>query len=438
LIKRLFMEGFKAAGTADELGRLWRFVNFQLRIWPQCARLLVKNRATQVAAALSYQTIFGIVPLAIVILMVFAWINSFSNLSFSVKNLLLEQAFFNAQYPTENPEVHITLADKIDEIIKNALTNIDKGSITIISIVFIIWASLALLITIERAFNNIWHVSEGRSLARRIINYWTLLTLGPVLIGVGLYVSTRFGGELKISALSFIWPVISYIVPYLLVFIAFFCLYFLMPNVRVSPKAALWSAALTALVWNIVKWGFSVYVTELIPYQAVYGIMGLIPLAVFWIYLSWLIVLFGLQLTYTMQNLKSIEEAQAEASQGRETSFLANDITAINIMRHISKAFEQEQGPLEMQSLCSELKLSPDFANKLLSHLVDARLLVRTSEPRVGFVPATDAANIKLSDIAKAVAEASFAQEENGVLAEISKKQKELLQQYTVKQLDNH
>ena len=272
--------------TTAELGKMWRFINFQLRIWPQCVRLLIKNRATQVAAALSYQTIFGIVPLAIVVLMVFAWINSFSNLGFSIKNLLIEQAFFNVPYPTENPDVHITLADKIDEILRNALTNINKGSITIISVVFIIWAALALLITIEQAFNNMWHVSEGRSLARRIINYWTLLTLGPVLIGAGIYASTRYGGELKVSMLSYIGP----LVPYLMALIAFFCLYFLMPNVRVSPKAAMWGAAVAAIVWNIAKWGFAVYVTKGILYWKVYGIMGLIPLTVFWIYLSWLIV----------------------------------------------------------------------------------------------------------------------------------------------------
>jgi membrane protein len=197
--KDIRMENAKTAGPADELGRLWRFINFQLRIWPQCVKLLIKNRATQVAAALSYQTIFGIVPLAIVVLMVFAWINSVSNLGFSVKNLLVEHAFFNAQYPTEDPTVHVTLAEKIDEILKNALANIHTGSIMIVGVVFVIWAALALLITIEGAFNKIWHVPVERSLARRIINYWTMLTLGPVLIGAGIYASTHYGGQLKVS-----------------------------------------------------------------------------------------------------------------------------------------------------------------------------------------------------------------------------------------------
>ena len=252
---------------------------------------------------MSYQTIFGIVPLAIVILMVFTWINSVSNIGFNVKSILYEQAFFNATYPAPNkPGVEIKLADKIDEIVTNALANINKGSITIVSVIFIVWAALALLITIEQAFNNIWHVSEGRNFARRIINYWTLLTLGPLLIGAGIYASTQYGGELKASLLSYVGPVI----PYLMTLIAFFCLYYLMPNVKVFTKPALWGAAVAALAWNIAKCGFGLYVTKLIPNQAVYGIMGLIPLAIFWIYLSWLIVLFGLQLTYTTQNIKSL------------------------------------------------------------------------------------------------------------------------------------
>ena len=420
------------ADSKAELGRLWRFINFQLRIWPQCAKLLVKNRSTQVAAALSYQTIFGIVPMLIVILMVFTWINSVSSVGFNVKSLLYEQAFFNATYPDPNdPTVKIRLADKIDELATNALANINKGSITIVSVVFIVWAALSLLITIEQAFNTIWHVSEGRNLARRVINYWTMLTLGPLLLGAGLYASTRYGGELKANVLSYMGPII----PYLMALIAFFCLYFLMPNVKVKPKAALWGAAVAAVAWSLAKWGFGLYVTKLIPNQAVYGIMGLIPLAIFWIYLSWLIVLFGLQLTYTTQNISSIEDAEAEAAQKRETNFIANDMTAINVMQYIGNAFSQKSGPIEIQTICRELKLSADFANRLLKHLVDKGLLIKTSEPCIGFVPVTETANIKLSDIAEAVATASFAQPEKGMLTEIAKKQNELLAQYTLKQL---
>jgi membrane protein len=351
-----------------------------------------------------------------------------------VKNLLLEQAFFNVPYPTENPQEHITLAEKIDEILKTAMANMHTGSITIVGVIFVIWAALALLITIEQAFNNMWHVSEGRGLARRVINYWTMLTLGPLLIGAAIGASTLYAGKLQASLLSYIGPVL----PYLLTLVAFFLLYYLMPNVKVQVRSAVWGAAVAAAAWGIAKWGFGTYITKGIPYWKIYGVMGLIPLTVFWIYLSWLIVLFGLELTYTTQNIKSIEEAEAEAAQKRETNFIANDITAINVMRHIWHGFSQKRGPLEMQTICSELKISADFANKLLNHLVDKGLLIKTAEPWVGFIPATEAANIKLSDIAAAVADASFAQaieEKADTLAQISKKQKELLQQYTLEQL---
>jgi YihY family inner membrane protein len=430
------MENLSAAmaDSKAELGKMWRFINFQLRIWPQCARLLIKNRATQVAAALSYQTIFGIVPLAIVVLMVFAWINSVSNLGFSVKSLLLEQAFFNIPYPTDNPAVHITLADKIDDILKNALANINTGSITIVGVVFVIWAAIALLITIEAAFNTIWHVPEERSLARRIINYWTMLTLGPMLIGAGIYASTQYGGELNVSMLSRIAPVLTY----LTAFIAFFCLYYLMPNVKVKARAAMWGSAVATVAWTIARWGFAVYVTKGIPYWKIYGVMGLIPLAVFWIYLSWLIVLFGLELTYTTQNLKSIEDAEAEAAARQEAGFIANEMTIINVMGYIAHEFAQRRGPVEVQTICREFKIPAEFTNVLLGHLVNKGLLLKTAEPHVGFVLAAEPANIKLSDISVAIAAASLAQpaaSREDTLAEISKKQKELLEQYTLEQL---
>ena len=138
-----------------------------------------------------------------------------------------------------------------------------------------------------------------------------------MLIGAGIYVSTQYGSEIEVSLVSYLKPLIANVIPFLLTFIAFFLLYFLMPNVKVSVQPALWGALIAALAWSLAKWGFGLYVVKGIPYWKIYGVMGLIPLAVFWIYVSWLIVLFGLQLTYTTQNIKSIEDAEAEAAGKR-------------------------------------------------------------------------------------------------------------------------
>lgn len=430
------MESLKVVlARKSELGRLWRFLNFQVRIWPRCLKLMFKNNSPQVAASLSYHTIFGIVPLAIVILLVFAWVNSVSRLGFSVKDILYKQAFFKVEYPNpDDPDTKFTLAEKVDEIVNNALNKISTGSITIIGVIFVIWAAMQLLITIEQTFNNIWHAERGRNLARRIINFWALLTLGPILAGAGIFASIEYGGEFRTSLFAYIQPLI----PYIMTVIFFFCLYYFMPNTKVRFRPALWGAAMAGLAWTIAKWGFEIYVTKVIPNQAIYGIMGLIPLAVFWIYLSWLIVLFGLQLTYTTQNIKSIEDAEVEVSRKYSGHFIANDAAVINIMRFIAEAFAKKQAPVETETICAQFNITPEFTGRILKHLVEQGLLVQTASPSAGYFPATEAENIKLSDISAAVAKASFAQiykDGTDRLKEVIEKQSQTLGHSSLKEM---
>lgn len=149
----------------------------------------------------------------------------------------------------------------------------------------------------------------GRSFLHRVINYWALLTLGPLLLGFGIYITTRYSavGRLQRTVLTHIGPAL---LSYVVATAAFFLLYFILPNTKVKVRAALFGAAVGALIWSIAKWGFGLYVTRLIPYSQVYGVLGLIPLGVLWIFITWFIVLFGLELTFTMQHLKSLDAVE--------------------------------------------------------------------------------------------------------------------------------
>jgi membrane protein len=422
-----------------QLGKAGRFVVFQIKLWSHCARLLVKNRSGQQAAALSYHTIFGIVPLTIVMLLIFQSFPAYSGLGERVKDIVYEQLNLSTiefSNPA-NPEEDIMLTDYLDGIVGSFFTGLNKGSITLISGLIVIWAALALLSTIERAFNNIWHVGRGRSFLHRIINYWALLTLGPLLLGVGIYISTKYTtvGQIQKTVLAHIGPaVLSYIVAT----VAFFLLYFVLPNTKVQAKAAIWGAAVAALVWAFAKWGFGAYVTKFIPYSQVYGVLGLIPLSVFWIFITWLIVLFGLQLTFTTQHLKSLDAAEIAAVKKREEYFIANDLTAINIVREIAAAFEANNAPVSGEVIYSKLNIPAEFGEKILNHLVNSELIAKTSEPKVGFIPAKDPENIRLSDIAAAVAAAGFAQstrEQPESLEQIAQLQRDALGQYSIKQI---
>ena len=420
-----------------QFGKAGRFVVFQIKLWSHCARLLEQNRATQQAAALSYHAIFGIVPLAIVMLLFFQSFSSYQDVGRNVKTLVYRHLNFSDIKSTLPGGEEKMLTTVIDDIVEGFFTGLNKGSLTIVSGILVIWAALALLSTIEKAFNNIWHVARGRSFLHRMINYWALLTLGPLLLGAGLYISTRYAvvGQLQKTLLSHIGPAI---LSYIVATVAFFLLYFVLPNTKVYAKAAIWGAAVAALVWTAAKWGFGEYVTVFIPYSNVYGIIGLVPLGVLWIFITWLIVLFGLQLTFTTQHLKTLDAAEIAAARKTEDYFIANDLTAINIVREIADAFEQNYAPVAPEVIFSKLNIPAEFGDKILTHLTSKGLIAKTSDPKVGFLPVKDPANIRLSDIAGAVAAASFAQstaEQSQVLEQVSQSQRTLLARYSVKQL---
>lgn len=422
----------------ENLGRFARFIILQLKMWYYCARLLRQNHAGRQAAALSYHTIFGIIPLTIVMFMVFQWLGAFSEIGPRVRDFLYEQTYMTLEYPNpDDPNQTVTLAAKIDQIATSFYEKLDKGSLTVISGALVIWAALALLTTIERTFNSIWHVVRGRSFVNRIVNYWTLLTLGPLLLGLGLYVGAMYqaAGVVKTNILFYIGPA----VPFLIAVATFFFLYRLMPNTAVRPKAAIWGALVAALVWTFAKYGFSTYVNRFIPYSKVYGILGLIPLGVLWIYITWLIVLFGLQLTFTTQHLKTLDAAERTAARKPDEYFLANDLTVIDIMRQIVRAFKAGRGPVAAGVICSKLDLPAEFGEKILDRLVVRGLLLKTTEPAVGFVPATAAEAIRLSDIAEAVGDMASQQtaQTSEVIKQIEQARRDLLAQYTLGQLLN-
>ena len=424
-----------------QLGKASRFVVFQIKLWSHCARLLKKNRAGQQSAALSYHTIFGIVPLAIIMLLIFQSFPAYSDVGAKLRTLAYEQLRLTTiEYPNpdpDSPQKTIILTDYLDNIVNGFFTGLDRGSITIISVIILIWAALALLSTIERAFNNIWHVGRGRNFLHRVINYWAILTLGPLLLGVGVYVSTRYAALGHIQKTLNVAPAV---LSYIIAAVAFFLLYFVLPNTRVQAGAAVWGAVVAALVWAFAKWGFGVYVTKFIPYSQVYGVLGLIPLGVFWIYITWVIVLFGLQLTFTTQHLKTLDAAEIAAARKTEEYFIANDFTVINIVREIAAAFEANDAPVEAEVVSSKLNIPAEFNEKILDHLVDCGIIVKTSEPKVGFIPAQELANIKLSDIAEAVASAGLAQstaQPSNSLERITQSQRDALAQYNLKQILN-
>jgi hypothetical protein len=133
----MFIKELLSTPTA-QLGKAGRFVVFQIKLWSHCARLLKKNRSGQQAAALSYHTIFGIVPLAIVMLLVFQLFPAYHAEGERLKNLVYKNLHLTTiVYPSQTEE-KVMLTDHLDRIVDDFFAGVNKGSITLVSIVFVI------------------------------------------------------------------------------------------------------------------------------------------------------------------------------------------------------------------------------------------------------------------------------------------------------------
>jgi membrane protein len=421
-----------------QVGRVGRFVIFQIKLWIHFFRLLKKNRSDQQAAALSYHTMFGIVPLAVVMLMVFQFFPAYQDAGQKIKNYVYSQLHLaTIEYPDPvNPNTNIKLTDNLDAIIAKVFAGFNQGTIAVLGAVLIIFAALMMLLTIEAAFDQIWGVGISRSILHRIVNYWAILTLAPLLLATAIYVATKYAAisQIQKTLLSHTAPAV---VSYFASATGFFLLYLLLPNTKVKVRAAIWGAIIAAIVWTIVKWGFTLYVVKFIPYNQVYGALGLIPLGVFWIYLSWLIVLFGLQLTYTTQHLNTLDAAEIAAAQKQEEYFIASDLTIMNIVGEIASAFKTGNGAVEAETISAKLNMPPEFTEKVLSHLVAKGILSQVSEPKEGFLPAKSPDDMKLSEIADAIAVAGFGQSADAPagLRKVAQSQQEMFSKFTVTQL---
>lgn len=434
-----------------------RYLVFHIRIWLHCFRLLGTNQCMTQAAALAYHTIFGLVPLAIVTLMVFQMFPASQELGDRLRNYAYEQLNLTITYPEGTPQAAkgespqpspaqekaeqqaaLSAASKVEEITKSYMTKASTGAITIVGILLMAWAAIAMMSTVEKTFNRIYHVSTGRRFLSRLFNYWGLLTLGAIFLTAVLYVHTQsmVAEGIYQSIVEFIQPII----PFLVSFLAIFFLYLFLPNTRVAPGAALWGALVATVIWTAAKILFRWYVTKFMPQFAVYGALGLIPLTVLWIYISWLIVLFGLQLTYATQNIKTLDAAELARARHKDRCFLANDRTVIRVMEYVMNAFERkDQKPVSVESVAYKLDMPVDFTDKILQHLVKAGLLCHTSEPTVGYVPSTDGAHISLDEISKAVGGVSFGQvkAEGGRLPQVFDEVERGLAKYTLKDVLN-
>ncbi|MFW1678524.1 YihY family inner membrane protein [Pontibacter sp. JAM-7] len=255
----------------------------------------IANRGILNAAALTYTTLFAVVPLMTVSYAMLAAIPSFQDVGQQLQGWI-----FQNFVPSTGQVVHDYLADFSSQARK--LTGIGVAVLAVTSIM--------MMKNIEAAFNRVWRVSEPRKGLSSFLLYWAILSLGPILIGLGLLL-TSYIASLSIitSATELVGRArLLALLPMVMSAAAFTLLYAAVPNCRVPIKSALVGGIVVALLFETAKRGFAAFVTQFPSYELIYGAFAAVPLFLMWIFISWVIILMGCELTRALAIYRLDEE----------------------------------------------------------------------------------------------------------------------------------
>ena len=252
------------------------------------------------ASALSFSTVLALVPLLAVV---------FSALSLFPVFQIWSGAIQEFVYQNFVPQLGEQIRQYIEEFSANT------GQLTLWGLIFLLVTALTLLATIEDAFNDIWKIEKGRSFGHRILVYWAMLTLGPILIALSLSLSsymwslTNFPGQEVVDSVK--GSLLGYL-PFILELFAFVLFYYSVPNCEVRLKHAIIGGVVATLLFELAKFGFGKYLSHVTSYQLIYGALAILPVFLIWIYLSWLVVLIGAYITAAFGDIDHRSEADSE------------------------------------------------------------------------------------------------------------------------------
>lgn len=404
----------------DELTSWGRLLRYQVTLWRFCLKRLRRNNSLSMSSALSFRTIFALVPILVLAMLILKSTGQLEASKTSIRQFL-ETAGFSQIVLTEEPvptgeEIlrrqlegldplvedtvpparrSVSLADRIEGLIDRVEARLTIGRLGPIGVVLLIWTALTLLTTLESSLNRIFDAPHNRPLVQRLLLYWGVVTLGPLVLSTAMYLGERgteyVGGKVLLS-----WMVVvaGWLGPVLAMFLVLAAIYKLMPNTRVGFKAAMAGAAVALPVWLVAKWGFSVYVTEIVARKSIYGTLGLVPLFLFWLNLSWTIFLFGAEVAYTAGNLRRM---QSEELAGR---IVIGPIDRLAAALVVTENYLRGRGPVTFEDIARRLDLPDSSARWVVDRLVTLKVLSPAEvDGRSAYVPERPAEDIGVLEV---------------------------------------
>ncbi len=257
-------------------------------------RTFIARHCLTYAASLSFTSLLAIVPLAAIAVAILSAFPVFDGVGDMLTEFVLKNFTFDANAA-------------IQETFRSFVVNADN--LTGFGILFLIFTSFTLLYEVEITFGEIWQVPEKRTLMTRMTVFWTVMSLGPILLGLGLSVSVPYFASLLTGdgAVAQSIGLLAYLLPVTLEITGFSLLYLTLPNVRVAFRHAVIGGVIAGLLFEALKFGFGIYIRNFAAYDAIYGALSALPVFLIWTYLSWAVILFGGVVAAELPKLRDVK-----------------------------------------------------------------------------------------------------------------------------------
>jgi membrane protein len=367
-----------------------RVTVFIARVLHMLVRELLGGQLNLRAMSLVYTTLLSLVPLLAVSLTVLK--------GFGVHNQI-EPMLYNFLKPL-GPE-----GTMVAEKVVSFVDNVEVGVLGSVGMVLLIYTVVALLQKMEKAFNYVWQVERLRPILRRVSSYLGVVLVGPVLIFAAAVLSSDIVQRLvAIRSFNVLLLSAGDLIPYVLVCLAFTFIYLFMPNARVRLGAALVGGVIAGVLWNITGWGFSVFIASSSKYAAIYSSSAIFILLLIWLYMSWMILLVGSQISFFVQYPKYM-------TLNRERLVLSNRLRermSLQIMYLVACNFHHDRPPWNAEALVERLDLPRESVQRVIAILVGFGYLaeIAGADPPV-YLPAHALDAMRLADLLTNIRRAS-------------------------------
>ena len=265
-------------------------------------RRIDEDNMTVHAGNLTFVSLLALVPLATVVFALFAAFPVFSDISIQLRHFIFDNFV---------PAAGTVVEDYLERFVSNV------NRMTAVGAIGLIVTALLLMHSIDSALNTIWRSTKKRPLVFSFAVYWMVLTLGPLLAGASLAMSSYLLSVqwLNDTGVTHLLDPVLRLLPLLLSVLAFWLLYSIVPTREVPSRDAFTGALFAGILFELGKKAFSLYVTMFPSYQLIYGVLAVIPILILWMYWTWCIVLLGAEITVSIGHYRQLKQSQEEESE---------------------------------------------------------------------------------------------------------------------------